>query len=287
MAGDLIPPPSPAGRPPPDAMAGVRADAAEEPPPVAPGPEMVEAPFRTRFGFIWGVLTGVAVCVLAVSGVLVVTADDDSGPPLAANWSSWTPSTSRMLDGAEDIAEHVSRQYQLDSGAQMTTIRSGPPEYAGLPAGVAVRPSGGQVEILKGDAVQYNVSLLDETDNTIDRKLRDRLLRREGLELALYSFRYLDDVTMVTILLPAANKEDDTKQLRALFWRPGDLLSELQVPLAKTLSAQTPRPKTFAGAEAARVDSLALRHRFDTTIQALDNNLGYYVLSEPEIVDGS
>jgi hypothetical protein len=287
VAGDLIPPPSPAGRPSADAMAGVRPQPAEEPPPIVDRPEVAEAPFRTRFGFIWGVLTGVAVCVLALSGVLVVTADDDRGPPLAANWSSWKPSTSRMLDGAEDIATHVSREYQLDSGAQLTTIRSGPPEYAGLPAGVAVRPRGGQVEVLEGDAVQYSIALLDDDESKADRKLRDRLILREGLELALYSFRYLDDVTMVTILLPAAQKDDDTKQLRALFWRPGDLLPQLQVPLAKTLSPETPRPQKFVGDEAARVDSLALRHRFDTTIQALDNNLGYWVLSEPDIVDGS
>jgi hypothetical protein len=249
-------------------------------------PAAVEAPFRSRFGFVWGVLAGVALCVVGVTGVLLITADENRGPVLAANWSSWKPSTSRMLDGAEDIAAHVSRQYSLDSGDQLSTIRSGPPEYAGLPAGIAVRPRGGQVQVLEGDAIQYDISLLDE-DAKGDTKLRDRLILREGLELALYSFRYLDDVTMVTVLLPTANREDDTKQLRALLWRPGDLLPALQVPLVKTLAPKTPRPKTLDDDEAARVDSLALRHRFDTSIQALDGDLGYYVLSEPEIVDGS
>ena len=287
MAGDLIPPPSPAGRPPVDAMADVR-PAGEDPPVVEPeSPAAAEAPFRTRFGFIWGVLAGVALCVVGVTGVLVVTADEDRGPVLAADWSPWKPSTSRMLDGAEDIAAHIARQYSLDSGDQLSTIRSGPPEYAGLPAGVAVRPRGGQVQVLEGDAIQYDISLLDEEDKSVDAKVRDRLILREGLELALYSFRYLDDVTMVTVLLPSANKADDTKQLRALLWRPGDLLPELQVPLAKTLTTKTPRPKTLDPDEVARVDSLALRHRFNTTIQALDNDLGYYVLTEPEIVDGS
>jgi hypothetical protein len=191
-----------------------------------------------------------------------------------------------MRDGAEDIAAHVAREYQLDSGDQLTTVRSGPLEYAGLPVGVAVRPRGGQVQVLEGDAVQYDISLLDENDSSVKPAVRDRLVLREGLELALYSFRYLDDVTMVTILLPPV-EEDDQKQLRALFYRPGDLLPLLQIPLEQTLAPKTPRPKTFEQEEAARVESLALRHRFDTSIQPLDGNLAYYVFSEPEIVDGS
>jgi len=102
MAGDLIPPPSPAGRPVPDRAPSARASA-DEPPPVAPAEEQAaapgESPFRARFGFLWGLLAGVAVCAVALAGVLVATADDDSGPPLARNWSAWQPSTWRVTAG--------------------------------------------------------------------------------------------------------------------------------------------------------------------------------------------
>ena len=289
MAGDLIPPPSPAGRPTPDPAALPARAAAEEPPPAAAEPSAApgESPFRTRFGFLWGVLAGVAVCALALAGVLLGTAKNDSGPPLARHWSAWQPSTSRMFTGAQEIADHVSRQYQLDSGQQLAAIQSGPMQYGPEPVGVAVQPRGGQVEILEGAALFYGLNVLDENDKSTDVHARDRLLKREALELALYSFRYLDDVTMVTVALPPAKTDDDTKQSRAIFYRPGDLLPQLQVPLAKTLAPTAPRPKALSKAEAARIDSLVLRNQFDSSIQPLDGRQRYFVLSAPEIVDGS
>jgi hypothetical protein len=290
VAGDLIPPPSPAGRPTPDPAAPPAHAAAEEPPP-APAEEASappgESPFRTRFGFLWGVLAGVAICALALTGVLLGTAKNDSGPPLARNWSAWQPSTSRMYAGAQEIAEHVSRQYQLNSGQQLSVVQSGPMQYGPEPVGVAVQPRGGQVEILDGAALFYGLNVLDENDKSTDAHARDRLLKREALELALYSFRYLDDVTMVTIALPPVKSDDDTKQSRAIFYRPGDLLPELQVPLAKTLTPTTPRPKALSKAESTRIDSLVLRNLFDSSIQPLDGRQRYFVLSAPEIVDGS
>ena len=280
MAGDLIPPPSPAGRPSPDPAVPPASARAEEPPPVPaaePDAPPGESPFRNRFGFLWGALAGVAVCALAVTGVLAVSAKNDSGPPLARNWSDWQPSTSRMYDGAQEIADHVARKYQLGSGQQLAQVLSGPMEYELEPVGVAVQPNGGQAEILDGAALLYRLTVLDEDDKSTDSHARDRLLKREALELALYSFRYLDDVTMVTVALPVVETEDGTKAFRALFYRPGDLLAQLQVPLAETLSKE----------QSARVDSLVLRHQFDSSIQALDGRRRYFVLSEPEIVDGS
>jgi hypothetical protein len=289
MAGDLIPPPSPAGRPTPDPPPSAPAD---EPPPLPPAEEQAaapgESPFRARFGFLWGLLSGVAVCAVALAGVLVATSSDDSGPPLAAKWSTWEPSTSRMYDGAQEIAEHISRQYQLDSGQQLATIQSGPMQYGIEPIGVAVQPRGGQVEVLDGPGILYGLNVLDDDDKSTDIHTRDRLLKREALELALYSFRYLDEVTMVAVALPAVAKEDgEAKQSRAVFYRPGDLLPQLQEPLAKTLSPTTPRPKTLSKTEAGKVDSLVLRNQFDSSIQPLDGRQRYLVLSEPEIVDGS
>jgi hypothetical protein len=288
VAGDLIPPPSPAGRPAPDPAAPppVRA-AAEEPPPPAPAAEPVAPPFRAQFGFVWGVLAGVAVCMLALAGLLAATADDDNGPPLARNWSAWEPSTARMFAGAQEIAQHVSRQYQLDSGQPLAAVQSGPLQYGLEPVGVAVQPRGGQIEVLDGPGLLYGIDIIDEDDKSTDRRARDRMVKREALELALYSFRYLEDVTMVAVALPPAETADGTKQSRAIFYRPGDLLAELQVPLAKTLAPTAPRPKALAKDEAARIDSLVVRNLFDSSIQSLDGRRRYFVLSAPEIVDGS
>ena len=274
MAGDLIPPPSPAGRPAPDAAAPAqipkRAAVEEKPSAAATEPP----PFRGRFGFVWGALAGVAVCVAAVT-VALATAPGDAAPALAKNWSSWHPSTTRMQAGAEQIAAHVALRYKDPSGEQLAAIRATNMEIGGEPLGVAVRPKGGELQVLKGDGLIFLLTLLDTGKvSAKERKARERLLRREAVELALYSFRYLDDVTMVTVALPRSDN-GDSAQSRAIFYRPGDLLPELQVPLQRTLRTR------------GEVDSLALRNFFHFSIQPLDSDRSYLVLVEPDVLPAS
>jgi hypothetical protein len=185
-------------------------------------------------------LIAVAVCAAGALALLIATSDG-SGPRLAADWSPWAPDTSDMVEGARAIADHLGGSDEIRSSA--------------LELGVAVRPSGGELQFLEGDGLQYDLTPAEQSD---------RLLRREALELALYSFRYLDDVTMVAVLLP---------QDRAIFYRPGDLLEQLQVPLDRTLS------------EAARVDSLTLRNLFEASVRPLRDDRDYLVLVEPDTVD--
>ena len=52
-------------------------------------------------------------------------------------------------------------------------------------------------------------------------------------------------VTLLPTILPGAPTADGTTtdpQQQALFYRPGDLKPQLQVPLGVTLTAHTPRP---------------------------------------------
>jgi hypothetical protein len=295
MAGDLIPPPSPAGRPAADAMADVRAtvkleeathladDAGQAP--------AVPAPYRGRFGFVWGALAGVAVCAVALGAVLAVTSGSD-GPKLAQNWSTWKPSTSRMLPGAEDIAAHVGREYKQDSGDQLATISSGGMAIGGTPLRVAVRPKGGELQVLNGDGIVYLLNGLATDVKTVSGRAgrtNERLMMREAVELALYSFRYLDEVTMVAVMLPprsgAAEASTDGQQSRTVFFRPGDLLDKLRVPLSRTLSGEPPRPKAMTEKEEAKIDSLALHNLFLASFQQLEPQHTYLVLAPPEVID--
>jgi hypothetical protein len=217
VAGDLIPPPSPAGKPPPDVV-GVPitpqpATAAQPEVPQPRGP----APFRSRFGFVWGALVGIGACA-AAAFALLVAAPGESGPKLAANWSPWEPETSRMVEGAQDIADHVGLQYKLDGGEQLVSVRSSKLELGGQPIGVAVRPSGGEIQFLEGDGLLYILNGLGPNGRLptgTPSKERGRLLMREALELALYSFRYLDDVTMVAVLLPQTARRPPRRRTRS------------------------------------------------------------------------
>jgi hypothetical protein len=296
VAGDLIPPPSPAGRPPPDVVeeppAQVEATAQLDAPPPA---QRTPAPFRTRFGFVWGALAGIAAGA-AGAFALLVAAPSDSGPRLAANWSPWEPETTRMVEGARAIADQVGLRYKLDGGEQLVSVRSSALELGGEPIGVAVRPSGGELQFLEGDGLLYILNGLGPNGRLPTgepTKERGRLLMREALELSLYSFRYLEDVTMVAVLLPQTAEQAQASaggaaaapQTNAVFYRPGDLLDQLQVPLDRTLSPRTPRPSTMTKAEAERVDSLTLRNLFLASIQPLRADRNYLVLVEPEIVE--
>jgi hypothetical protein len=289
VAGDLIPPPSPARRSDPEADTKATAELQEA---VQLGAEAAAptgpAPFRSRFGFVFGVLAGIALCV-AGGTALLLGAQEESGPKLAENWSSWEPDTSRMVDGAEDIAGHVGLEYKLDSGDQLVSIRSSSLELQGEEIGVAVRPVGGSLQYMEGDGLLYILNGLGP-NGTIPTgtasKKRGRLLLREALELALYSFRYLEDVTMVAVLLPQSPEATgQERQTRAVFYRPGDLLPQLQVPLTNTLSPKTPTPATMTPTEAKRVDDLTLRNLFLASIQPLEAEQNYLVLVEPDTIE--
>jgi hypothetical protein len=290
VAGDLIPPPSPARRPDPDAdpKATAELEEAVHLAADAAGVKHGPSPFRSRFGFLFGVLAGLALCT-AGGTALLVGAHQDSGPQLAENWSSWEPETSRMVDGAEEIAGHVGLQYKLDSGDQLVSIRSSSLELQGEEIGVAVRPQGASLQYMEGDGLLYILNGLGPNGTiptgTATRK-RGRLLLREALELALYSFRYLEDVTMVAVLLPQSpGTSQQARQTRAVFYRPGDLLDQLQVPLDETLSPKTPTPATMTTAEAKRVDDLTLRNLFLASVQPLEADKNYLVLVEPETIE--
>jgi hypothetical protein len=197
-----------------------------------------------------------------------------------------------MLAGASDIATHVGREYKLDSGDQLVSVGSSAIQLGSAPLGVAVRPRGGELQLLDGDGVLFVLTGLGPNGTVAGGKAskpRGRLLMREAAELAMYSFRYLDDVTMVAVMLPPpaadpakAATTTDTSQLRAIFYRPGDLLDKLQVPLERTLPAKVPTPKTMSKAEAVKIDSLTLRNLFLAKIQPLESNLDYLVLTAPD-----
>ena len=114
---------------------------------------------------------------------------------------------------------------------------------------MAVRPSGSELQFLEGDGLLYILNGLGP-DGAIAAASRRAsaggCCMREALELALYSFRYLEDVTMVAVLLPPSRRSTaeanarrarrPAPQTNAVFYRPGDLLGKLQVPLDRTLS---------------------------------------------------
>lgn len=299
MAGDLIPPPSPSGRPSPDAMRQVSrragAELVEVAEPAAP-PDAGPSPFRSRFGFILGALAGIAAAAAIAFVVLLGSAPPDKADPrLADHWSEWFPPSGDIVTGPTAIANHVQTQYKRADGKQLVSVHGGPFYYAGastpLPFAVRLQPADGSIRDLGSNGVLYTLAGTGTSGTIVGDKAtpeRHRLLRREALELALYSFRYVDRITMFVALLPKnakgkASTAATTRELEAVFFRPGDLKRQLQSPLTNTLKPVTKLgPKQVPATEAATIDKLTKGNTFAATFtQQVDGQL-YLVLKRSQ-----
>lgn len=244
------------------------------------------APHAARFQFVYGVLIGVAIAALAAA-VIAFSGGDKSQTVALSTWSSWQP-TRGAGDPIQQIVDHVAPEYRLASGKQAVAVTGGPSQIEGIPLVVAVRSDpahNGDVSILDNKkVVLYRMCGLGK-DCTIKEgkpsKERGLLMRREALELALYTFNYVADIDAVTVLMPPA-ADPKTKKLShvALLFRPQDVQPSLQNPLVDTLPGPTPSVKTLMRSRNLPViDSITRPLQFDFSVtQDNANNRGYLVL---------
>jgi hypothetical protein len=331
MARDLIPPPSPAGRPGSSAEderkraleleeqrrkqqgglwhrspeedatshagAGALADAGGAPA-AHDRPSRADTPFRSRFGLGLGALLGLAIATVAIGSAVYVGTGSGNGAP--DGWSGWKPTTDDGAKAAKQIAEHVGHKYRLSDGSQIVGVQGGPLEINALgltvPLSIAMKtaPQGGDIDFIDGKGLLYTLNGLGPKGSVRGGKPseeRHLLLRREALELALYTFRYISDVDEVVALLPpappdkpktkkgaAAATTTTDKPTQALFFRPGDLQPQLEIPLGATIPPQTPRPETIPGPEARRIDALTRGNLFTASFQQGQDQRAYLVL---------
>jgi hypothetical protein len=204
--------------------------------------------YRNRFAAFFVVL---AVVAGAGVGALLVLVGRGSPEPAQA-WSAWEP-TGTGNQRVAQIADHVSRGYRLPSGNPLVAITyQGPPVgksedgTLGVPVrALAVRPdtTGGRADandiatLDAGGTVQFNLCGLGKLCSIPEGKpsnARGQLLRREALELALYSFKYVDGVDSALMLLPP---RPDGKAQAAVFLTKGDVAAILGRPINETLTA--------------------------------------------------
>ena len=199
-------------------------------------------PQPARSWFLTGALLAVGVVAVGVLGALLLGVREDPRPPAGPSWSAWQPAQDGA-EGAAQIARHVGPRYRGPDGRQLVRVQGGALEVSGLPLTVAVRAPGspgGAVTPYGGKAVLYRLCgpgpgcATPPGRPSIERHL---LLRREALELALYSLRYLGDVEAVVVFMPP-RKGDQPSQ--ALFFRRDRARDEIRKPLDATLVDRTP-----------------------------------------------
>jgi hypothetical protein len=293
MARDLIPPPSPAGQPVPDGTPHLIELPPEAPAQVDAAPAAPRGPseFRNRFGFIAGALGGVVLAAAALA-LIVATTGGPADEGLYKNWSRWHPLETSMSGGPPEIATHVAPEYKLDDGKQLVNVTAGPLEIRSVPLDDVLLESQNTIHQIDGKAIMYTLSGLGPMGSIASgtpSKERHRLVRREALELALYTFRYVPDVDMVIALLPppkpaegdSAEEAAQKNPPQAIFYRPGDLKGQLQVPLGKTIPATAPKPDAIPAKEASTIDTLTLSNLFLAGFTQTQDLRAHLVLQRP------
>lgn len=217
-------------------------------------------PHRPRFVFVYGLLGG--VLALAIVGVVVYAGRAITPAP---KWSAWHPSGGG-LGAAKQIADEVGKSYRLANGDQLVDVIAKAPSVS--PASnqsipihyVAVRGTGGrgdQIDIVSSsNSMMYQLCGLGTSCSIASGKptvARGTLVRREILELALYTFKYVGGVKSVIALMPPPA---GTQPQYVIYLQKSDVSADLSQPLDKTLGAKVPLPAKIPAREVHAIDSV-------------------------------
>jgi hypothetical protein len=225
---------------------------------------------RLRFAIAYlalAVLAGVAVGA-------AVLAMDDSRHETSVAWSTWKPEESDAARPKE-IGDYVATRYTHPDGSPLVLVFAGEPSIKTAETDVPIRwvairgdeAQGEEDEVVEtSDSLMYVLCgggdncAIDKGEPSADRY---RLLRREALELALYSFKYTDADSVIALLPPSTDTESESTQATTLFFQKDHFNAELSRPLQMTLSRpDTTTPVALDATESLTVDRLTRPHLF-------------------------
>jgi hypothetical protein len=249
--------------------------------PIEPVAPAAHSSFAPRFQFITGALVAIGVAAVVGLVALVVLPSTDSG---GVRWSNWVPSEQGVA-GGQQIADHVAPGYKLPDGRQLVDVQVTPMEIQGLPLAVAVRQAaaqGGDIRVFSDDGLIYHLCGLGPQCAIASGKPsteRHLLLSREALELALYSFRYLQDVHQVVVYMPPKLGERPSE---ALFFREGDVVNQLERPLNASLSPRVPSVRNVTlSPDATLVDQVTTPHIFRFSLTQANTDARAFLVLDP------
>jgi hypothetical protein len=215
-----------------------------------------QRPHRLRFAVIYGALG--AILIAAIVGVVIFATRSINPAP---KWSAWKPSGGGQ-GAAQQIADHVATAYHLPNGNQLVDVISKAPSItpskATLPIHyVAIKGTKGSADqvypVTPTNSVMYSLCGLGancEIPGTPSVQ-RGELVRREILELALYTLKYDSGIDNVIAFMPATAGKTAKY---VVYLRHNDLTAELKQPLATTLDQKVPLPKAITARETKVID---------------------------------
>jgi hypothetical protein len=244
--------------------------------------------YGVRFVLVYAALAGVLVA--AAAGFVLLVAKP--GHPAAKAWSVWKPTSADPEAMTKEIADHVSHEYRISSkGGQLVGIVASKPAVQDVQIkAIAVRSAPGDnsnIAILGADKSEMFILCGLGRQCAISKgkasTARGRVLRRESLELALYTFKYVPGVESIIAFLPPAPGSDPEY---TIFLRKADLKKQLSQPLSKTLTgAKTPTPVQSDPIETPVIDRLTLPSMFKYSLTQSQEGSAILVL-DPLALNG-
>jgi hypothetical protein len=202
----------------------------------------------------------------AAVGTFIVL-EERPAPTPTPPWSEWKPTAGNPGAAQQQIAEHVGGRYRLPSGKKLVDVLAGQPGPASDPIRtVAVArtldpkaPSDLRARVDSSQTAMYILCGDVKTCAIEPTPAHAAALRREALELALYTFRYIDEANSVATFIGLS---------RVLFVTKPEFSRQLQSPLRVTLpQANAPTPGTVSPIENETVDSLTAKRLFDYRVE--------------------
>jgi len=266
-------------------------------------------PHARRFRVGRTALFAIAIAALAVAVAIAVSPTRSTGG--SGSWSTWKPPDSGLA-GAQEIADYIAPYYRATPSAQLAVVSavnlnsSSSPQVA-IPAsgtasgsGAATRTQQTLVPLPGSSTILYNLCGTGTGNCAIGAgtpsSARLLLLRREALELALYTFKYISGTqTVVAILPPGRTAQGCTgicpKPQTGLTTKPVNLAlafdrRELQPWLARPLRQALPEaiPPTVTqmptAPEAELVSVITAQGLFSERVESAQDGGSLIVLSQ-------
>jgi hypothetical protein len=247
-------------------------------PPAAPTPHL----HRQRFLVAYGLL---AIALGAAAAGVVVALGATRGH--TAPWSAWRP-TAGGLSAARQIAQHVSPTYRLPGGGQLVDVIAKAPSVSPgsqtIPVHyIAIRGTKGKgdqiIDVSSSNSVMFSLCGLGPScaiATGTASVARGRLVRREILELALYTFKYAGGIDNVIAFMPP--KKGAAPQY-VVYLRKPDLTAQLREPLTATLATKTPLPNAIPAREVSLVDATTESRLYSFTLSQAQQGDAILVLA--------
>jgi len=219
---------------------------------------------RRRFRLTYALLALVAG--FAVTGFAVVATG--VGRPAQIAWSSWKPSGTNA-ERLSEIGDHIAARYRLDDGTQMVVAQPNQSAYnliavqqtsGGATGYFAVRGPSAAFQLCGGGDRCAIATGQPSTERAL-------MLSREGLELALYTFKYAPHFDSVVIFMPPPL--GDSAHFAVLFQR-SEFRSLLSHPIGTVLTDRVPTLSQFASsAESQFVGTVVTQRQYRFGIEDL------------------